>query len=395
MATLAAAALGGSEGGSRLLLSGAQGKAPALRSGMAAAPAAQESSPQHGPGAGAEVFSYTPEDLIRGGVAWRRGRGEASWSPSAFDGALRRGWEDRLARGLFRYRLGELRTRVLPGPARLVAQLNPRRGTDRRAPQAVRSVRQGFDAAQFNFTQIRPAEVLFALGARGVLVAINVSPLEFGHVLLLPEPALRLPQELTAEALLAGLEALLLSGHPGFRVGFNSLGAFASVNHLHLHAYYLAWELRVESVPARPLRPEAGLYLLQDGVPAPALLFYSDGGRQLGQLARRVCRLTGYLARRGIAHNLFATRGAAPDGPPDGRPGVRVLLWPRRACFGARPEAAFHVALCELAGHLPLTAARDFEALSEEAALRHIRRCLLPEPELAQLHRELAALLDD
>lgn len=365
------------------------------------AAALDPSPPEDGPGAGTEVFAYTPEAFVRGGVEPGRSRAPI---PSSFDLALQRGWEDRLARGLFRYALGELQTRLLPGPAGLVAQLNTRRASERRAPQAVRSVRQSFDPAQFNFTQIRPAEVLFALAPchrqpppPRVLVAINVSPLEFGHVLLLPEPALRLPQVLTAEALRAGLEALLLSGHPGFRVGFNSLGACASVNHLHLHAFYLAWELRVESAPARPLLPEAGLYLLErPDVPAPGLLFYTEG-RRLGELARRVCRLTDHLVRQEIAYNLFATRGAAPEGEQAGahRPGLRVILWPRRAYFGAKQAAAFNVALCELAGHLPIKTAGEFEALTEAEALRLIHQSLLPEPQFARLQRELVALLDD
>ncbi|XP_048337701.1 GDP-D-glucose phosphorylase 1 [Sphaerodactylus townsendi] len=367
--------------------------------------AATEPPPQDGPGAGAEVFCYAPEeDFVREGVEWAGGGG----GPSAFDRALQRSWTDRLERGLFRYRLGDLQTRLLPGPAGFVAQLNPRRGSDRRRPQEVWSVRQSFDPRQFNFTQIRPAEVLFALGPRRppqppgppsppppVLVAINVSPLEFGHVLLLPEPSRGLPQVLTAEALRAGLDALLLSGRAAFRVGFNSLGAGASVNHLHLHAFYLERPLRLEAAPCRPLLPDAGLYLLQGG-PAPGLLFYhggGGGGQGLDELSRRVCRLTDHLARHEVAHNLFATRGAAPEGPPHARPGIRVALWPRRACFGAKDGAAFNVALCELAGHLPVKTAAHFEALTEAAALRLVRDHLLPEPHFARLQRDLVALL--
>ena len=33
----------------------------------------------------------------------------------------------------------------------------------------------------------------------------------------------------------------------GFRVGFNSLCAFASVNHQHLHAYYLDYDIFTEN----------------------------------------------------------------------------------------------------------------------------------------------------
>ncbi|NXS50057.1 GDPP1 phosphorylase, partial [Balaeniceps rex] len=64
-------------------------------------------------------------------------------------------------------------------------------------PQAVCSLRQPFAPRAFNFPRIRPGEVLLRLrraagGAVGpappdpLLVAINASPLERGHVLLLP-----------------------------------------------------------------------------------------------------------------------------------------------------------------------------------------------------------------
>ncbi|KAK9394149.1 GDP-D-glucose phosphorylase 1 [Crotalus adamanteus] len=298
-------------------------------------------------GSPAELFCYDPEELVLRGVEWPRSGAGAPRSPawSRFDRALREGWDDRLRRGLFRYRLGELQTRVLPGRLGLVAQLNVQRATERRRPQEARSVRQRFDPRQFNFGQIRREEVLFCL-CRGcpaltssprALVAINVSPLEQGHVLLIPDPALALPQILTPEALLVGLDAVLLSTHPGFRLGFNSLGAFASVNHLHLHCFYLDWELSVESAPCEALLPEAGLYLLREA-PAPAFLFYCDHGRQLEPLAHRICRVACHLSQREIAHNLFATRGATPEGPlgSRARPGVRVILWVRKACFGIR-----------------------------------------------------------
>lgn len=363
---------------------------------MAAAGASEAASGS--PGAGAAEFAYGREALLVGGVGWGGGS-----RATAFDLALERGWSEREARGgLFRYRLGEVATRVLPGPAGLVAQLNPQRARERRAPQAMRALGQPFDPAAFHFGRLRPAEVLFALApshrrAARVLVAINASPLERCHVLLVPEPARGLPQALTAEALLAGLEALLLSGRPDLRLGFNSPGAGASVNHLHLHAYYLARPLSLEHAPARPLRPRAGLYLL-DGhaVPAPGLLLYDDG-RRPARLARRAARLAAHLVRRRVAHNLFATRGAPPAGPgpdPDARPGLRLLLWPRQAAFGAKPQGEFTVALCELAGHLPLAQPRHFHELTEDDALRRIRHCLLPPDQLHSLQQELANLLD-
>ncbi|XP_072201313.1 GDP-D-glucose phosphorylase 1 [Excalfactoria chinensis] len=348
----------------------------------------------------AEDFVYREDELILQGVAW------PSAALSRFDRALLGAWQERMARGLFRYRLQELPTRVLPGAMRLLAQLNVPRATERRRPQPVRSVTEPFSSRHFNFTLIRPEELLLRMrrappadgelpGAEHVLVAINVSPLERGHVLLLPEPALRLPQILTPQLLRAGLEAVLLSARPGFRVGFNSLGASASVNHLHMHGFYLDHPLLVETAPAEPLSPARGLHLLLR-VPAPALLFYTAGSG-LAELARDACGAAGRLLALGLAYNVFVTRGAPPEGSAGPGPGagLRLLLWPRRPRFEPEEDAAFNVALCELAGHLPLRTAEAFRELEEAEALRAIRRPLLPEPEMRRLAADLARLLED
>lgn len=167
-------------------------------------------------------------------------------------------------------------------------------------------------------------------------VEISVSPLEWGHRLLVPAPAHGLPQGLLPGVQLVGLEAALLSLHPGFRVGFNSLGGLASVNHLHLHGYYLAHPLPVEGAPSTPLDPKGCIHLLQ-ALPAPGFLFYTSGpGPDLEALISRVCRATDYLSDREIAHNLFVTRGAPPGAgiiylrpqwDPSHSVGPEVQLW--------------------------------------------------------------------
>ncbi|XP_058150681.1 GDP-D-glucose phosphorylase 1 [Dasypus novemcinctus] len=358
-------------------------------------------------GRGVPDFIYGQEELMAGGVQWPR---TASGAPAAclplsrFDSALCSAWRQRMELGLFRYRLGDLQTQTLPGAVGFVAQLNVERGVQRRRPQNIGSVRQAFDPAQFNFNKIQPGEVLFrlhrepglpgALQQEDILVVINVSPLEWGHVLLVPEPSHGLPQRLLPGALRAGVEAVLLSSHPGFRVGFNSLGGLASVNHLHLHGYYLAHRLPVEGAPSEPLDPGGHLHLLR-ALPAPGFLFYTSGpGPGLESLITRVCRATDYLIDREIAHNLFVTRGAPPGkaAPSSALTGVRVILWARKSSFGIKEGEAFNVALCELAGHLPVKTSHDFSTLTEAAALTLIRDCLLPPAQAEEVQAALVAL---
>ncbi|XP_061451875.1 GDP-D-glucose phosphorylase 1 [Rhineura floridana] len=361
-----------------------------------------------------EVFVYDEGDFVLRGAEWLANggnRGTASHAVSCFDSLLQSGWRERQNRGLFRYHLGELQTQILPGRLGFVAQLNTQRGSERRKPQEIQSIQQRFDPQQFNFNKIHPEEILFCMvrgqttsmpcmggaqippGLAYVLVVINVSPLEFGHSLLIPDPTLSLPQILTPQVLRFGLDAILLSAHPGFRIGFNSLAAFASVNHLHLHGFYLNWELLVESAPCKPLLPEANLYVLEE-VPAPGFLFYSEG-RHMEELAHQICQVTNYLIKKEIAHNLFVTRGAIPEGPINSaaRPGIRIIVWARKSCFGTKEESAFNVALCELAGHLPIKTAQDFKKLTEASAIHMLQKYLLPDFQFSQLQRELVSLL--
>ncbi|XP_042526356.1 GDP-D-glucose phosphorylase 1 [Dipodomys spectabilis] len=350
-------------------------------------------------------FTYGQEELVVEGVQWPQVPSALDTQPqSRFDAALCAAWAQRVELGLFRYHLGELQTQTLPGTVGLVAQLNVERGVQRRRPQDVRSVRQAFDPQQFNFRKIPRGEVLFRLrpeprgpwdGDGDILVVINVSPLERGHVLLVPEPALGLPQRLLPRALRAGLEAVLLSLHPGFRVGFNSLGGLASVNHLHLHGYYLDHRLPVEQAPSIPLDPKGRLHLLQT-LPAPGFLFYvGRPGLDMEAVVSRVCRATDYLSEHEIAHNVFVTRGAPPGEavPSFTLSGLRVILWPRKPSFGVKEGKAFNVALCELAGHLPVKTSQDFGSLTETAAVPLIRDCLLPPAQMEEVQAALVALV--
>nr|XP_055048954.1 GDP-D-glucose phosphorylase 1 [Misgurnus anguillicaudatus] len=340
------------------------------------------------------IFTYTDKDFVNNVSSPNK-------SKSKFDTALRSGWAEKMDAGLFRYHLGDLETRILPGPCGYIAQLNIMRGTERRKPQEIVSIRQNFDPNLFNFNKIDPKELLFELQKVNTeatsevryqsgpnmrcKIIINVSPLEFGHCLLVPEPNRCQPQILTPLAVQIGIEAVLLSADPGFRVGFNSLGGFASVNHLHLHGYYLNHQLRLESSPTEHILLKSNLYRLVD-FPS-GFLFYTQGP-DLGLTVSAVCKLTDIMVDKNIAHNLFITRGCPPnreDDPSSARNGVRIVIWPRLSCFGVKEESAFNVALCELAGHLPFKNRKDYETITEDEVKAIIRKYLLSEEEFSKL----------
>ncbi|XP_053573667.1 GDP-D-glucose phosphorylase 1 [Bombina bombina] len=372
-----------------------------------------------------EEYIYSEEDFVIPSRAWQEINEHADVDKpflSIFDTLLQSKWVEKMKQGLFRYSLWKLETKILPGNIKYVAQLNIQRGLDRRKPEDIQSIQQQYNPKQFNFNKIKPEEAIFHLfrspckngfqvntkcvdqgpltskstpsgicRSSSILVVINVSPLEFGHVLLIPHPSLCLPQILTEDLMRFGLESILLSAHPGFRVGFNSLGGFASVNHLHLHGFYLNQELLIESSESKPLCPKINFHQLTN-FPAPGFLFYTNG-KDLHSVAQRVCKVTNYFVAKNIAHNVFATRGREPGniGSSECREGIRVIIWARKSCFGAKEESAFNVALCELAGHLPFKNQEDFNSITEDDVIGIIKKYLLPDNEFVQLSSDLIA----
>lgn len=132
-------------------------------------------------------------------------------------------------------------------------KLNPDRGSKRRPPEQIATLTQPFDPTRFHFNLVAPQEVLLQLRpwwddqAHDHSLLINVSPLETGHVLLTPHRSQNRAQALSRDGLRLALELALLSRDPNFRVGFNSLCGYASVNHEHYHAYYLQHRLYLET----------------------------------------------------------------------------------------------------------------------------------------------------
>ena len=70
------------------------------------------------------------------------------------------------------------------------------------------------------------------------LVFINVSPIGESHLLLVPAMSSGTSQRIEQYGVLLTLDFLRAVGNPALRLAYNSLGAFASVNHQHFQGIY-------------------------------------------------------------------------------------------------------------------------------------------------------------
>lgn len=141
-----------------------------------------------------------------------------------------------------------------------IFQLNKERITLRRPPQIIQSIQPKFNENEFNFCKINEKEILFNVkfnedkdngdedeDDNRITFLINNSPLTKHHLLIVPNLNNHLPQILTKDAIKFSIQMLHQLNEHSYRIGYNSPGALASVNHLHLHLMCIEENLYVEN----------------------------------------------------------------------------------------------------------------------------------------------------
>ncbi|EFJ50199.1 hypothetical protein VOLCADRAFT_58668 [Volvox carteri f. nagariensis] len=341
-------------------------------------------------------------------------------SRSLLESALMTLWEDRADRGLFRYDVTLCPTRVLPGSRGFIAQLNEGRATKKRPTEVTLDrVLQPFDSAKFNFKKAAMAEALVGffpddagsgggagggnggrsllpsvapLGAAAVaaggspnLVLINVSPIDYGHVLLVPRVLDNLPQALSCGTVLLALQFAGELGNSHFRVGYNSLGAYATINHLHFQSYFLAKTMPCEAAATVPL-PGVGV-LAGAAVRVSRLVDYPVNAFVIEALTSLETSLYDCAERLQAANQPFNL--LISDA------GRRVFLFPQ--CFAERQaaglippellETGVNPAAFEIAGHLVLKRTQDYTEATEDLAMQLLAQASLSEERFMSLAR--------
>ena len=334
--------------------------------------------------------------------------GEESWSQCSsdelildsipsFEEFLLLGWEEKVREGLFNYSLSTCLTKLIPGKIGFIAQLNEGRATKKRRTEfQIDRVLQDFEHSKFNFTKVDERECLFAfegdnnsVGRNSAsnsdspnLVLINVSPIEQGHVLLVPFIFDCIPQHMESKFALLALQFAASIENSNFRLGYNSLGAFGTVNHLHFQGYYFDHPFPVEKADKHLLlyRPQVDLedtecscntsvpriYELDEhNFPVRGLVIESQG------CPRSVALILGDLCAKlqlaDVPFNfLVCDRGS------------RIYIWPQkfaeRLCASEVPQDLLDMgvnpAVFEISGHIVLKRKSDYECIDEKNAWR-------------------------
>ncbi|KAI3989334.1 hypothetical protein MKX01_026917 [Papaver californicum] len=317
-------------------------------------------------------------------------------SPVPFlDSLLLGEWEDRVQRGLFRYDVTACETKVIPGQSGFIAQLNEGRHLKKRPTEfRVDKVLQPFDGSKFNFTKVGQEEVLFQFEETDgdeaqffpsapidtenspSVVAINVSPIEYGHVLLIPRILECLPQSIDHKSLLLAIQMASEAGSPYFRLGYNSLGAFATINHLHFQAYYLAVPFPIEKAVTRKITTLDNEVNVSELLNYPVRGLIYEGGNEMVALSDAVSDSCICLQDNNIPYNVLIADS-----------GKRVFVLPqcyaeKQALGEVNPElldTQVNPAVWEISGHMVLKRKQDYKEASEENAWRLLAEVSLSE----------------
>lgn len=317
-------------------------------------------------------------------------------------------WEKKFQQGLFRYDVTACESKVVEGRLGFIAQLNEGRHSKKRPTEfRVDTVLQEFDSSKFNFTKVGQDEVLFRfeeskedesrffesaiVDESPSLLAINVSPIDYGHVLLIPRVLDKIPQLMNFSSLLMALRLVSEVNDPAFRIGYNSLGAFATINHLHFQAYFLDLPFPIERASWKVLASSGDDCKLGELTDYPVKTFVFQAGSSLEHMASAAAAACCELQRRNVPFNLFIVDR-----------GTRLFLIPQRyAERQARGEidqdlldTQVNPAVFEISGHMVLKRREDFDKVSEEWAWRLLEATSLTEESFASIRAMCMGLLE-
>ena len=171
---------------------------------------------------------------------------------------------------------------------------------------------------------------------------------------------------------------------------FNSLWAWASVNHLHLHSMYVDKPFGMDTCPSLSWGSSNSVRKLADSAHLPGYVFNlpnessTDKVQQeerIDEIVHLFEKAVNFFHEREIPYNCTWAHGsdkAEREGGKDARL-IRLFLWPRASAAGWEPHPAFDNACAELEGFLPIKVKEEFDSLTGDSAEALIHRAKLDE----------------
>eukprot|EP01059_Diplonema_ambulator_P018968 TRINITY_DN3168_c2_g1_i2.p1 TRINITY_DN3168_c2_g1~~TRINITY_DN3168_c2_g1_i2.p1 ORF type:complete len:304 (+),score=54.56 TRINITY_DN3168_c2_g1_i2:963-1874(+) len=268
-----------------------------------------------------------------------------------------------------RTKFSEWEERRVRGPHEWVVKFNEghwakKRG-GRHAPEEVR-LTEPFDDEKFNFTKIKEEEVIGWVDEGGrlfdsrpdgdgvsAMFAFNVSPMFLGHSLIIPNPEEKHPQVMNLQGLSIAVNFIRNNtAHPDGRIVYNSLGGFATVNHLHFH--YLIQRFPVEEHPVAGSIPGSGTFSLVSGYPTTVVTAPLPDSTPDALMS-----LFGFLINSSIPYNALFSPS-------------RVYIFPRKN--QVENTGKYRMAVAEVSGCPIVQSKEEYNGITDEEYSEAMKR---------------------
>lgn len=231
---------------------------------------------------------------------------------SLLDSVLLAQWEDRMWKGLFRYDVTTSEIKVIGGRRKFIAQFNEGWNAD-----CIPQLGNQEDVFEFSWME-RQEELLFSVASgeksnpelilaaavpdSALLITINASPVEYGHVFLIPHCSNILYQFLDAKSLKLALRVAVEVNNYSFRLFYDYS---PSASHIYFQACYFQIPLPVEFMPSDTFfgdgQEEIRISSVAD-YPIKTLIFESNHFKLMLEVVAEICSC---LRGKQILYNLL------------------------------------------------------------------------------------------
>ncbi|OAY31578.1 GDP-L-galactose phosphorylase 1 isoform X1 [Manihot esculenta] len=288
---------------------------------------------------------------------------------SLLDSLLLAQWEERMWKGHFEYDITASEIKVIRGRRKFLAQLNSDGGIDCLQDPDKHKMCHQKDLPVFDQTK-HCEELLFcitnsdkadselipsaAVPNGAILIVINVNPIEYGHVFLVPHGFDRLYQVVDARYLEMVVRVAVEINNFSFRVFYN----WPRHSHLYFQACYFPDLLPVEHMPVDILF-DAGQKGIQISTvidyPIKTLLFESNCNIRM--MVEIVSETTRYLLDKEIPYNLMISDC-----------GKKVFLFLQAQTL----SSSCNLSAWECGGYFLFKSRQEFEEVTEAALLKRL-----------------------
>ncbi|RWR81849.1 GDP-L-galactose phosphorylase 1 isoform X2 [Cinnamomum micranthum f. kanehirae] len=294
---------------------------------------------------------------------------------SLLDCLLLSQWEDRSWKGLLKYDVTNCETKFISGSLKFIAQLSEGWSPNCFTECVENKILLPFDPFKFNCMKTLGEELLFCVASGenasselitssmvpndGNLIILNATPVEYGHIFIIPRDFYYLPQFLDARSLEMAAQVAIDINNSSFRV-FYDYHASSRVNHLYFQACYYANPLPVEHVPVVPVTgnwQKSGIQICEvSDYPIKALLFKAEENFKI--LVTIVSEICCSLQRQNIAFSLLISEC-----------GMKMVLFPQVHTSSA---SVCNLSAWECGGHFVYRSRHDFDLANEETVVERL-----------------------